>query len=407
MPAAVKTIDQKASGKGNPGLPESVRSLTHDLRTPLTSVKSSLNLILTGEAGEVTPDQRHFLGLAMRNIDRLDRMIQGMLTAARSRDEARTVICREVDLGPVLKDATELHRVTAAGRGLEIDESGLPESFLAQVDPDLVIRMLDNVLGNALKYTGSGGLVRVWLETGCARPRSLAGRLARHCGLSLATFNLIVEDNGPGLSASVQSRIFEPFNSGAANASAGIRGSGLGLSITRRLAESHGGTVRLISLPGRGTTVWIKLPRDVASGHFQRSVDQLEADWACRTENDVQPLLGVLDLRQGTDGGPLGGSLAEDFFTCERAGGHRGWETAPGIWITTVMDPVNWSRRWTLYAARKGRGLEASRWEYLTFDNPEERTVTRRFGEQRETMVNPADVRPMIRLNNDQSGHNR
>ena len=119
---------------------------------------------------------------------------------------------------------------------------------------------------------------------------------------------------------------------------------------------------------------------------------------ACRSQNDVQPLLGVLDLRQGPDGEPLGSSLAEEFFACERTGGARGWETAPGIWVTTVLDPVNWSRRWTLYAARKGRGLETSRWEYLTFDNPEERTVTRRFGEQRETMVNPADVGPKIGL---------
>ena len=396
MPVGVKINDQKVSGPRKSGLPESVRSLTHDLRTPLTSVKSSLNLVLNAEAGKITPDQRHFLGLAMRNIDRLDRMIQGMLTAARSRDEALAVMRREVDLGPILKEAAELHRVTATVRELEIDDSGLPASFSAQVDPDLVVRMLDNVLGNALKYTKPGGLVRVWLENGCARPRSLAGRLARHCGMPLATFNLIVEDNGPGLSASVQSRIFEPFNSGAADDRTGIRGSGLGLSITRRLAESHGGTVRLISLPGRGTTVWIKLPRDVASDHFQKSVDQLEADLACRSQDDVQPLLGMLDLRQGPDGRPLGRALVEEFFSCERSGGARGWETAPGIWVTTVMDPVNWSRRWTLYAARKGRGLETSRWEYLTFENPEERAVTSRFGKQRETMVNPADDGPKI-----------
>ena len=398
MPAVVKINDQKVSDSGKTSLPESVRAVTHDLRTPLTSVKSSLNLVLRGEAGQITPDQRHFLDMAMRNIDRLDRMIAGMLTAARSRDKALEVKCREVDLGPILKDAAESHRVTASNRGLEIDDSGLPDSFCAQVDPDLVVRMLDNVVGNALKYTKRGGLVRVWLETGCARPRSMAGRLARHCGLQLATFNIIVEDNGPGVSASVQSRIFEPFNRGSGHDRNGPGGSGLGLSITKRLAESQGGTVRLISLPGRGTTVWIKLPRNVASGRFQQTVDQLEAALACSSKNDVRPLLGVLDLRQGPGGRPLGSSCAEEFFACERSGGTRGWETVPGLWVTPVMDPVNWSRRWTLFAARKGGGLETSRWEYLTFDNPEEGTVTRRFGEQRETMVNPADARPKIVL---------
>jgi len=220
--------------------------------------------------------------------------------------------------------------------------------------------------------------------------------LARHCGLPLATFNIIVEDNGPGLSSSVQSRIFEPFNSDLGHDCGQARGSGLGLSITRRLAESHGGTVRLISLPGRGTTVWIKLPRDIASGQFQQTVDQLEAALACSPEADVPPLLGVLDLRQGPDGGPFGGSLVEDYFAGERLGKRRGWETTPGLWVTTVIDPVNWSRRWTLYAARRGRGLETTRWEYLTLDNQEERAVSSRFGEQRETIVNPETDGPKI-----------
>ncbi|MEN8005560.1 MAG: HAMP domain-containing sensor histidine kinase [Candidatus Krumholzibacteriota bacterium] len=396
MPAVVKINDQKVSGRPKSGLPESVRSLTHDLRTPLTSVKSSLDLVLKGEAGGVTPEQRHFLGLALRNIDRLDRMIEGVLTAARPGDQSQGIRRREVDLGPILKDTASLHRVTATARGLEIDDSGLPDSFRAQVDSDLVVRMLDNVLGNALKYTRPGGLVRVWLETGCARPRSLAGRLARHCGLPLATFNLIVEDNGPGLSSSVQSRIFEPFNSGSGHDPAKAAGTGLGLSITRRLAEAHGGTVRLISLPGRGTTVWIKLPRDVASGHLQQTVGQLEAALAGGSPNDVQPLLGVLDLRQGPSEGCGAGSSADEFFAGERAVGSRCWELAPGLWVATVMDPVNWSRRWTLFAARKGMGLETVRWEYLAFDNQEERAIPRRFGEQRETMVNPEDCGPMI-----------
>ena len=396
LPAVVNINDQKASSASSSGLPEAVRALAHDLRTPLTSVKSSLKLVLNGEAGDLADDQRHFLGLALKNIDRLDGMIEGMLTPACKRGEDQTVMHREVDLGPVLEEAVAGHQVTAADRNLKIDASGLPTSFQAQVDPDLVVRMVDNILGNALKYTESGGMVRIWLETGCARPRSLAGRLAHHCGISLATFNLIVEDNGPGLSTSVQSRIFEPFNRGVGNRRGGARGTGLGLSITRRLAEAHGGTVRLISLPGRGTTVWIKLPRDVASGRFQQTVDRMEAALACRSGKDVTPLLGVLDLRRGPDGQAFNRLLAEEFFSGERSGGPRGWETAPGLWVTPVMDPVNWSRRWTLYAARKGRGLESARWEYLTLGNSEERTVTRRFGEQRETMVNPAANGPKI-----------
>jgi hypothetical protein len=387
---------QKVAGSPPYDPPEAVRSLAHDLRIPLTSVKSCLNLLFSGQAGPVAPDQRHFLDMALRNLDRLDRMVGGMLTVARTRADGIPASIPEVDLGPLLKDAVRLHRVTAAGRGLEIDDAGLPETFPAQVDGDLVVRMLDNVLGNALKYAGAGGRVRVWLENGCARPRSLSGRLARRCGLQLATFNLIVEDNGPGLSSSVRGRIFEPFNSGADPGAGETAGSGLGLSITRRLAEEHGGTVRLISLPGRGTTVWIKLPRNVASARFQKTLDDLDAARSLEADTEVQPLLGMLDLRRCPVGRPEGGSPAEEFLARKGTCGPSGREAYPGLWVATVMDPVNWSRRWALFGARKGGGLETAGWEYMTFENQEERSLTSSFGEQLESMVNPAHDGPNI-----------
>jgi len=193
---------------------EVFRSLAHDLRTPLASLQSCLNLVLSGETGDITPDQKRFLRLARRNIDRLDRMVEGLLTAGPAPAAVFPAKRSQVNLGPILIDAVGLHRVTAAARGIEVDDSGLPRSFPALVDADLVVRMLDNVLGNALKFTPAGGIVQVWLEQQSRFGRSLAGRLARHWGLSVDTFNLIVDDNGPGLSPQVQDRLFEPYNKG-------------------------------------------------------------------------------------------------------------------------------------------------------------------------------------------------
>jgi len=392
LPAVARNNDQKIPGSVTAAAvsTEAVRSLAHDLRSPLSSLLSCLNLVLSGEAGDLTPDQRRFLGMARRNIDRLDRMVQDMLDVSRLPRGSFPDRRQEVDLGPILKETVRLHKVTAARRNLEIDDSGLPKSFPARVDPDLVVRMLDNVLGNAVKYTEpAGGLVRVWLEPGAVYPRSLMGRLARHCSLPLANFNLVVQDNGPGLSPAVKRRIFEPFNRGRSVLGTQTAGTGLGLSITRRLAESLGGQVRLISLPGRGTTVWLKLPRDPASEHFQNTVNQLAEALAQGAKHGVKPLVGVLDLRQGTGRTSSTSLNLEGYFDMEPSDFATAWEPAPGLWMTAVLDPVNWSRRWTLFAARTGGGLEATRWEYLAGEPGEDLTVTGPAGVQPETMVNP------------------
>jgi len=392
LPAVARNNDQKIPGSVTAAAvsTEAVRSLAHDLRSPLSSLLSCLNLVLGGEAGDLTPDQRRFLGMARRNIDRLDRMVQDMLDVSRLPRGSFPDRRQEVDLGPILKETVRLHKVTAARRNLEIDDSGLPKSFPARVDPDLVVRMLDNVLGNAVKYTEpAGGLVRVWLEPGAVYPRSLMGRLARHCSLPLANFNLVVQDNGPGLSPAVKRRIFEPFNRGRSVLGTQTAGTGLGLSITRRLAESLGGQVRLISLPGRGTTVWLKLPRDPASEHFQNTVNQLAEALAQGAKHGVKPLVGVLDLRQGTGRTSSTSLNLEGYFDMEPSDFATAWEPAPGLWMTAVLDPVNWSRRWTLFAARTGGGLEATRFEYLAGEPGEDLTVTGPAGVQPETMVNP------------------
>ena len=99
MPAVARKNDQKISG-GRPlsvSYPEKVRALAHDLRTPLSSLQSCLNLVLNGEAGSLTTDQKRFLGMARRNIDRLDRMVEGMLTSDRLPSESIPVKRCQVD----------------------------------------------------------------------------------------------------------------------------------------------------------------------------------------------------------------------------------------------------------------------------------------------------------------------
>lgn len=397
MATNFETSDQyfPAFDQATAGVPEPVRALAHDLRTPLTSLQSCLNLVVNGQAGPVTDDQLHFLGLARRNIDRLDRMVEGMLAAAVQPAGTSAPRRREIDLGPLLSETIAMHALTAAERGLDVDAEGIPESFLACVDPDVVVRILENVLGNALKFTPRGGLVRVWLEAGAGTPRSLAARLARRFSLPLGTFNLIVEDNGPGLSPAVQRRIFEPFNPGPRDLGVPQPGSGLGLSITRRLAESQGGEVRLASLPGRGTTVWLKLPRDPASDRFQRDVAQLQDTLCAGADLGPVPLVGILDIRPAAVSAAGGREGLLEFFGRGGNGGQPGWELYPGFWAAAVVDPVNWNRRWTLHSSRQGTCLEATRWQFIEAGNGEPWAATDPLRKPHETMVNPAALGPI------------
>lgn len=237
---------------GQDDLATTVSTLSHELRTPLTSMKSSLKLVAGGETGPLNEDQRHFLEMTLRNIDRLDRLVGDLLDTSRA-DAGRLVIRHEkLDLMPALQECLALQSEAARTAGLTLDTVSLPATFMAEVDTDKVVRMVSNVVSNAVKYTPTGGLVRVWLE----QTPDPTGDM----------FAVVVEDNGPGMDAAAQTRIFDPYRRGHDEAVCAIPGSGLGLHITRGLAEAHGGQLSLFSEPGRGTSVWIRLPRFRSAG---------------------------------------------------------------------------------------------------------------------------------------------
>ena len=365
---------------------EAISTISHELRTPLTSMKNSVGLLLRGEAGTLPEPAQHFLGMTMRNIDRLNRLISDLLDVSRATAGRLDLHRATVDLVPLLREALELFAVTARQRRLQLQLDCGPESFPAHVDADKVVQMLHNTVGNALKYTPEGGLVRVWLDPRAAGLVPAEARLvAERFFLPLRAFALIVEDNGEGISEEAQRRLFQPFARGREPENPALPSSGLGLHITRALVEAHGGSIRVDSTPGAGTAVGIVLPRDPASERVLAAARRLRQQLAAQPRARVYALdarqpgqePAAAELRRAgravrdfvarlASGEPRRGG-ADDEAAIGSAEADAVEEAAPGLWLAVLAEGARLGTAWEVEKARPGTPslLEATRWEGL------------------------------------------
>ncbi|CAN5353904.1 hypothetical protein BH20ACT13_BH20ACT13_04620 [soil metagenome] len=202
---------------------EFVANASHQLRTPLTGLRLRLEAI----AGEGGPAGEQAVK-AEAELDRLTALVEDLLALARATESDSTASA--VDLGAVARQAVARWREAAAasGKRLELRARGEPQVW---AKPEDIAHLLDNLIDNALRYSGSGAEVQV--ETS-----------VRDGGACLA-----VADTGPGISPEDRPRVFERFYRGASGRRAGV-GTGLGLAIVDELVRRWGGEVRLVDAPG-------------------------------------------------------------------------------------------------------------------------------------------------------------
>ena len=220
-----------------------IATVSHELRTPLTSIHGYLDLVLGGEAGELTDEQRQFLSIVARNSDRLRRLVNDLLVVSEA-DAGLELDLSDIDLSAIAQDSVESVRpqAEAAGIGLELTAE---RAFLLTGDPGRLGQLLDNVISNALKFTSRGGRVSIRI---------------RQCG-ELAV--LEVADTGMGIPADEQEFLFDRFFRARAAGEHAIQGTGLGLSIAQEIAQAHGGRIEFTSREGVGTTFRVELPLSV------------------------------------------------------------------------------------------------------------------------------------------------
>jgi heavy metal sensor kinase len=213
---------------------------SHELRTPLTAIKGQVEVAL--ERDRDAESYREVLRSVNSDADRMIRLVGSLLTLARA-DAGQVTIHREhVDIGGVVTDAVDHVRQEADRAGVSLEVR--PENDVrVMADPDLILQLTLNLLDNAVKYSSArGGSVTVsWQKT---------GRYAE----------LVVSDTGAGIPAEHLPRIFDRFYRVDTARSRADGGAGLGLSISRWIAEVHGGSIQAESTAGEGSRFTVRLP---------------------------------------------------------------------------------------------------------------------------------------------------
>jgi signal transduction histidine kinase len=229
----------RPGGKAEP-VREELLIVSHELRTPLTSIRGSLGLVTGGVMGEVPAEARQLLDIAVSNIDRMTRLVDGILDLERIRGGRMHLVRAVVPLPDLVDQAVGAVSGSAARGGVRIVVTSAATQVW--VDPDRIVQALVNLLGNAVKFSPAGAVVRVD---------------AHVCGGELT---LRVSDEGRGIPPEHLERVFDPFaqvETGEAGRQGGI---GLGLAITKAVVEAHGGRISVESTVGRGSTFFIAVP---------------------------------------------------------------------------------------------------------------------------------------------------
>ena len=215
-------------------------SLAHEIKNPLASIRSSVEQL--GKSSRANPDEKFLANLIVRESDRLSRLLSEFLDFSR----VRVTECRPMDLHSVAEAAIRLvrqHPDCAAGVKITLEGGPTP----MEGDEDLLHRVVSNLVLNAVQAGGSRAAVKV--RTGLAAANDLPGGAGIENPVTLR-----VSDNGPGIPADLQERLFEPFATGR------VGGTGLGLAIVQRAVEAHRGLVLVDTEAGGGTTFTVYFP---------------------------------------------------------------------------------------------------------------------------------------------------
>jgi PAS domain S-box-containing protein len=225
-------------------------SMSHELRTPLNAILGFGHLLATDTRHPLAPGQQQQMAEILNGARHLLQLINELLDLAVIEGGNLPIHLQPVALGPVLAETLALLQPLAASRGVALPAAatGLQPGAVVQADPVRLKQVLLNLLGNAIKYNRPQGTVRVQCD-----PLSRADEPEGSAG-----WRITVRDEGPGLDAEQQARLFSAFERLGAETGP-VEGTGLGLVLSRGLVRAMGGELGLHSRPGEGSSFWVQL----------------------------------------------------------------------------------------------------------------------------------------------------
>ncbi len=222
-------------------LREFVADVSHELRTPIAALRMYTELQRDGSVDEAT--RQEFLERSLEQIQRLEWLSTNLLDLSRIDAGIYPLDMRTGDLRDPVQAVVQALSESAVERGVALESTVPAEPVEVRFDRERIVQLMNNLIGNAIKFTPRGGAVSVRLEE---RPSDVL---------------IEVTDTGPGIPADELPHIFERFYRGTNTGEARASGSGLGLAIVRSIVEMHEGQIELASQVGNGTQVRIILPR--------------------------------------------------------------------------------------------------------------------------------------------------
>jgi signal transduction histidine kinase len=218
-----------------------VSSVSHEFRTPLAALCLTSDLLASGRVAS-EQDRTAYHRVLVRESQRLRRLVEDLLEFGRMEAGVVQYHFETVDPAEVVAEVVGDFEREVAASGYRVELHAEEETPLVNADRTALGSAVWNLLDNAVKYSPAERTV--WIETGCDASRAA----------------IRVRDRGLGIPVAERERIFEKFARGAAASNGGIRGTGVGLAMVRRIVAAHGGEIRLESEPGLGSTFTLLLP---------------------------------------------------------------------------------------------------------------------------------------------------
>jgi two-component system sensor histidine kinase/response regulator len=220
-------------------------NVSHELRSPLTSIYSFSSIIADGLAGATNEQQDEYLGIIQRNVRQLQSMIEDLLAVTAGRTGKLIVQPQDASVSEAILDAVHTTEANATSRGIKLSYLIPPKLPRAFADPVRILQVLTILCDNAIKFTPAGGLVNVEAKVFEKVPGYLL---------------VEVSDTGCGIKPELVGRIFEYLYQITESSQAGRKGLGLGLHIAKELVTRQGGSIWVTSTPGAGSVFSFTLP---------------------------------------------------------------------------------------------------------------------------------------------------